>query len=60
MQKTQLAVAVEYTDCISAHKECPVYDSRASNGKAEALRNVEYTFITITPRFTLIWSGSAC
>ncbi len=51
----QLAGVVEYPDCISAEtctpNKCLRYDSKLSDGRA--LGNVEYPFITITPRPTL-------
>ena len=37
-------------------QECPRYDIKQSDG--EALGNVEYPFIAIVPRSTLIWSAS--
>ena len=61
----QLAGALEYTDCISTEgwdssNECPnmtlIWWWGSSN--ARALRNAEYPFIAIAPRYTLARSGS--
>ena len=53
------AGAVEYTACISAYgvrlPPTIVLDMKLSTG---AFGNIEYSFITIAPRFTLIQSSS--
>ena len=36
----------------------PGYDTKQSDGEAPVMGNVEYPFITIVPRSTLVWSGS--
>ena len=66
----QLTVAVEYTDHISAEGSdlslpTRVFDMTLSciwcwGSSSGALGNVKYSFIAITPRYTLNWSGSTC
>ena len=61
----QLAVAVEYADCTSAvdnpsHNECPDMTLNCMCFNSGALRNVEYSFMAITPRSTLNRSGNIC
>ena len=56
--------AIEYTNCISAKRvrtlpiECPSYGIKESDDEAQALRNAEYLFIAVAPRFTLSLWGS--
>ena len=38
--------------------ECPVYDTKPSDGEAAVLAFLEYSFFTLTPRSTLIRGGS--
>ena len=56
---------VEHTNCISAERrdptnECSGYDTKSDGGFSNAgvLGNVEYPFIAIDPRDTLVQSSS--
>ena len=63
---SQLAEAVEYDNCIPTSllaNECPDMTLNCIwwwSHSSEALKIVEYLLIAITPRSTVVWSGSTC